>query len=145
MSPISQVILYLDISLFGFLCLFLWWWQFMVWRGKPMKNPDGSLDDWHEQKITYGIALADIFVAVPTTLTGIVLIFFGSPLGFYLTGLASFWFLWANVMTTINSLRFENPRITLYWFLTYPFCAMVGLVYIVWSIVNFQEIFQKIH
>lgn len=142
---ISWLILYLDISLFGVICLYLWWWQFWVLRGKSMKNPDGSMDDWHEQKIFYGIALADMVVAVPTALIGIVLIFLGWKLGFYLTGLASFWFLWANVMTTANSLRFEAPRITFAWFLTFPLGAMVGLLYLIWSMVYFKEIFQKIY
>ena len=29
-----------------------------------MKGPDGSLDDWHEQKTHYGIAVADIFFSL---------------------------------------------------------------------------------
>ncbi|MBM4273306.1 MAG: hypothetical protein FJ134_02435 [Deltaproteobacteria bacterium] len=123
---ISKIILYIDISLLGLMCLIVWPWQFMVFRGRPMKNPDGSMDNWHEQKVFYGMALADISVAVPAALGGIALIFFGWGLGFYLTGLASFWFLWANVMTTANSLRFENPRLTLLWFVTFPLGAIVG-------------------
>ena len=106
-----------------------------------MKNPDGTVDDWHEQKLFYGIALADVTIVIPVTLLGIVLIFMGWRIGYYLTGLASFWFLWANVMTTATSLRFEKPKISFNWFITFPFGALVALGYIVWSLIYFQEIF----
>ena len=102
-SLISQIILYIIIVLFGLLAIIVFGWQIMVLRGKSMKNPDESVDDWHEQKLCYGIALADITIAVPLTLVGIVLILIGWRIGYYLTGLASFWFLWTNVMTTATS------------------------------------------
>jgi hypothetical protein len=138
---IGKVILYTDIILFGIICLIIWTWQWKVLRGKAMPNPDGSVDDWHDQKLCYGIAVADIFVAVPVALTGIVLIFVGQPPGYYLTGLASFWSLWANVMTTVTSLRFEKPKITLEWIIVFPFGAVLGLIYIVWSFVYFDVVF----
>ena len=138
---ISKIILYIIIILFGLICIPLLRWQIMVLRGKPMRNPDGSIDDWHEQKLIYGIALADITIAVPVTLIGIVLIFVDWRIGYYLTGLASFWFLWANVVTTATSLRFEKPKITFNWFITFPFGALVGLAYIVWTLVHFDTIF----
>ena len=138
---ISQVILYIIIVLFGLLAIMVFGWQIMVLRGKSMKNPDGSVDDWHEQKLFYGIALADITIAVPLALAGIVFIFIGWRIGYYLTGLASFWFLWANIMATATSLRFEKPKITLMWLFVFPFGALVALAYIVWSLIYFQEIF----
>lgn len=137
----SQIILYIIIALFGLICIVIFPWQINVFRGKSMKNPDGSADDWHEQKLFYGIALADFTIAVPVTLIGIVLIFVGARIGYYITGLASFWFLWANVMTTATSLRFEKPKITPMWFVVYPLGAILGLAYIVWSLIYFQEIF----
>ena len=106
-----------------------------------MKNADGSVDDWHEQKLFYGIALADITIAIPVTFVGIILIFVGSRIGYYLTGLACFWFLWANVMTTATSLRFEKPKINVMWFIVFPFGALVALAYIVWTLVYFDAIF----
>ena len=138
---ISNIVLYTIIILFGLMCLILLPWQVNVLRGKSMKNPDGSVDDWHEQKVFYGIALADITIAIPVTFIGIVLIFVGWQIGYYITGLASFWFLWANVMTTATSLRFEKPKITLMWFIVYPFEAILALAYIIWSLIYFQEIF----
>jgi hypothetical protein len=48
-SLISQVVLYIIIALFGLLCILVFAWQIMVLRGKSMKNPDGTVDDWHEQ------------------------------------------------------------------------------------------------
>ncbi|MEW6388255.1 MAG: hypothetical protein AB1491_12130 [Thermodesulfobacteriota bacterium] len=141
---ISKIILYSDLSLMGIIGIIIWGWQLQVLRGRSMKNPDGSVDDWHEQKLFYGMALADLTIAVPLTLGGIVLILLDQGLGYYLTGLASFWFLWANVMTTATSLRFEKPRITFMWFLTFPFGAILGGVYLIWSIIYFDRIFQKI-
>ena len=138
---ISRIILYIIIGLFGLLAILVLGWQLKVLRGKSMKNADGSVDDWHEQKLFYGIALADITIAVPLTLVGIVLIFIGLRIGYYLTGLASFWFLWANIMTTATSLRFEKPNISVSWFIVFPFGAIVALAYIVWSLIYFQEIF----
>ncbi len=138
---IGKIVLYIIIVLFGLLAILVLGWQLKVLRGKSMKNPDGSADDWHEQKLFYGIALADITIAVPLTLTGIVLIFVGSRVGYYLTGLASFWFLWANIMTTATSLRFEKPNISFSWFMVFPFGAIVALAYIVWSLVHFDIIF----
>ena len=138
---ISRIILYIIIALFGLMVLLVLQWQIKVLRGKSMKNEDGSVDDWHDQKLCYGIALADIFIAAPVTLIGVLLIFFGQRIGYYLTGLASFWFLWANIMTTATSLRFEKPKITFSWFIVFPFGAILGLAYIIWSLIYFQEIF----
>ncbi|WP_455200656.1 hypothetical protein [Kaarinaea lacus] len=137
----GKVVLYIIISLFGLFCVMLWGWQFMVLRGKPMKNPDGSVDDWHEQKLFYGIALADIVVAVPVALLGITLIFLNWQIGYFLTGLASFWYLWANTMTTATSLRFEKPKFTISWIVTFPFQVVLALSYLVWLLLYFEEIF----
>jgi hypothetical protein len=117
-------------------------WQIKVLLGKSMKNPDGSNDDWHEQKLFYGVALADISIAIPVTFIGIVLIFFGLRIGYYLTGLGAFWFLWANTMTTATSLRFEKPRISINWFMVFPFGAIIGLAYIVWTLIHFETVFS---
>ena len=138
---ISRIILYIIIAIFGLLVIIVFGWQIMVLRGKSMKNPDGSVDNWHEQKLCYGIALADITIAVPLTLVGIVFIFIGWRIGYYLTGLASFWFLWTNIMGTATSLRFEKPRMSLNWFIVFPFGAIVGLAYIIWTLVHFNVIF----
>jgi hypothetical protein len=145
MSGLSKIILYADLILMGVMAVIVWRWQLQVLRGRALKNPDGAVDDWHEQKNFYGMALADLVVAVPVALTGIFLIFWGWGLGFYLTGLASFWFLWANVMTTANSLRFEKPRISFLWFVTFPLGAILGGIYLLWSLIYFEEIFRKFY
>ncbi len=113
----------------------------MVLKGKAMKNPDGSVDDWHEQKTHYGMAFADVFLACPATIVGIVLVFVSPRWGYYLLALVSFWFVWANIMTTATSLRFEKPRINLVWFITFPFGSLLGLAYIVWTLVHFDNIY----
>lgn len=140
LSLVSKLILYLDVGLMGVIALLLFRWQMTVLQGRAMKNPDGSVDDWHEQKILYGIAIADLLLAVPLTMAGVVLIYLGWGIGFYIMGLASFWFLWVNTATTLTSLRFQKPRVTFSWFLVFPFGAILGLVYIVWSLVHIELI-----
>ena len=141
LSLVSQITFYVLLALMGLLALIVWWAQVGVFRGKPFKNPDGTVDDWQEQKIFYGISFADIFLACPVVLAGIVLVFVSSPWGYYLLTMTSFWFLWTNTMTTATSLRFEKPKITLQWFIVFPFGALVGLAYIVWTVVHFDAIF----
>ncbi len=141
LSTSSQITLYVLLTLMGLLSLIILGWQIQVLRGKAMKNPDGTADDWHEQKIFYGIAVADIFLACPVTIIGIVLVFVSPVLGFYLLAWTSFWFLWANTMTTATSLRFEKPKITLNWLIVFPFGALVGLAYFVWTLVHFEAIY----
>ena len=106
-----------------------------------MTAPDGSSDDWHEQKTHYGIAVADLFLACPAGLIGIVLVFVSPRWGFYLLALVSFWFLWANIMGTATSLRFENPKLTLSWWIVFPTGSIVGLLYILWTVVHFETIY----
>ena len=127
LSLSSQIGLYVLLALIGLLALIVWGWQIVVLRGKSMKNADGSTDDWHEQKIFYGMA--------------VVLVFVSPRWGYYLLAWISFWFVWANIMTTATSLRFEKPRITLNWFIQFPFGSIVGLAYIVWTIVHFDIIY----
>ena len=137
----STIILYVDIGLMGLIAIVLLGWQVMVLRGRSMKNADGSVDNWHEQKLLYGIATADIVLGVPVTLAGILLIVLDVSVGFYVMGMVSFWFLWINTATTVTSLRFERPRLTLNWFIVFPLGAILGLVYIVWSFIYFEEAF----
>ena len=141
MSSLSSVTLYVLLALMGLLSLIVWGWQIQVLRGKSMKNADGTVDDWHEQKILYGMAVADIFLACPLCVIGIVLVFLAPRWGFYLLSWVSFWFLWANTMTTATSLRFEKPKITLNWLIVFPFGALVGLAYFVWTVVHFETIY----
>jgi len=141
LSLFSQLSLYVLLALIGLLVLIVWGWQIMVLRGKAMKNADGTTDDWHEQKIFYGIAFADIFVACPASIAAIVLVFVSPRWGFMLLAWTSCWFVWANVMTTATSLRFEKPKFTLMWFISFPFGALVGLATIAWMVVHFETIF----
>jgi len=141
LSLVSKIILYLDVGCMGVIALLLLRWQVTVLQGRPMGNPDGSVDDWHEQKILYGIALADLLLAIPLTLAGVVLVYLGWRIGFAVMGMASFWFLWVNAATTLTSLRFQKPRFTLSWFFIFPFGAILGLVYILWSLAHFKEVF----
>ena len=142
LSTFSQISLYVLLVLMGLLSLIILGWQIQVLRGKSMKNADGTADDWHEQKMFYGIAVADIFLACPISIIGIVLVFISPRLGFYLLAWVSFWFVWANTMTTATSLRFEKPKITLNWLIVFPFGAVVGLAYFIWTLANFETIYM---
>ena len=137
----SQITLYVLLALIGLLALIVWGWQIQVLRGKEMKNADGTVDSWHEQKILFGMAIADIFLACPVSIIGIVLVFFNFRWGVYLLTWVSFWFVWANIVTTATSLRFEKPKITLEWIIVFPFGTLVGLAYFVWTLLNFEVIF----
>ena len=83
LSQLSQISLYILLTLIGLLTLFIWDWQIMILKGKAIENPDGSSDDWHEQKTHYGIALADAFLTCPVSIAGIILVFIGSRWGYY--------------------------------------------------------------
>lgn len=141
LSLLSHASLYLLLACIGVFAGLIWNWQVKVLKGNVMNNPDGSSDDWHEQKTHYGIAFADVFLACPLSMAGIVLVFLHPQWGYYLLALVSFWSVWSNMMTTATSLRFENPTITVQWFLTFPFGALVGLAYIVWTMVHFDAIY----
>ena len=142
LSLVSKIVLYADIGVMGLLGILLFFWQINVLRGKAMKNPDGSVDDFREQKVLYGMALMDLVLAVPVTLLGVVLIFAGQPVGLFVTAMTAFWFVWINGAFTVTSFRFQKPKMTLMWFIVYPFGAIVGLVYLVWFFVHLEEILR---
>jgi hypothetical protein len=137
----SQISLYLLLALMGLFSLLVFGWQIMILRGKSMQNPDGTSDDYHEQKTHYGIAFADVFLACPASFVAIVLVFISPHWGFYLLTMVSFWFVWANLMTTATSLRFENPKLTLSWLIVFPTGIFVGLATILWIVIHFDTIY----
>lgn len=142
LSLLSQISLYVLLGTMGIVCLIIWSWQIRVLKGKTMKNPDNSCDNWHEQKTHFGIAFADIFLACPANIAGIVLVFLIPRWGFSLLAFVSFWWMWANIMTTSTSLRFEKPKITFNWLVAFPFGILIGLAMIVWMIAHFEIIYS---
>jgi len=142
LSLMSQAIFYLILILMSLYMVPLCYWQVSVLRGKAMNNTDGTVDDWHQQKTHYGIAFADIFVACPVNILGIALLILAPRWGYYLLALLSFWWVWANVMTTATSLRFEKPNITLSWIVAFPAGAIIGLTYILWTMIHFETIYK---
>ena len=137
----SQITLYIILAAIALFTILVLVAQIGIVRGKPFENPDSTKDDWREQKIFYGIAWADIVLACPTSIAALILIFAAPRWGFYTMGAVSFWFLWANVMTTVTSLRFEKPKISLQWFIVFPLGAVIGLAYVAWMIVHFDAIY----
>ena len=147
MSLLSAVPLISTVVLFSLLALTALFTSLVLWaqvgciRGKPFKNPDGTKDDWREQKIFYGIAWADILVACPLSYLTLILVFVSPRIGFFLLGMVGLWFLWSNIMTTVTSLRFEKPKITLHWIIVFPLGAVIGFATIFWILVHFSRIF----
>jgi len=137
----SRITLYALLSTIAVFTLLVLWAQVGCIRGKSFENPDGTKDDWHEQKIFYGIAWADILVACPVSFAALIMVFAAPRYGFYTMGLVSFWFVWANVMTTVTSLRFEKPRITLPWIAVFPLGTVIGLAFISWTLAHFDTIY----
>ena len=90
LSTLSLVSLYLLLVIIGLYSLIVLVWQIRVLKGTAMKNADGSVDSWHEQKNFYGIALADILLACPLNLLAIVLVLMSSIWGYYLLAMVSF-------------------------------------------------------
>ncbi|MBU1695083.1 MAG: hypothetical protein KKC51_14130 [Verrucomicrobia bacterium] len=141
LSLLTRWSLYGLLVFMGMLGLLLWVVQFRTMRGGVFNNPDGSQDDWHQQKSHYGIAFADVFVACPANTAGVALAFAGSRWGFYLLALVSFWWVWANVMTTATSLKFYKPKMTFLWIIGYPFGIVVGLAYLALTFVYFDALY----
>lgn len=142
LSLVSQLSFYVLLALMGLLALIVWVWQLRVLQGKAMKNVDGTVDDWHEQKMIYGMAFADVVLACPVTLLGIVFSFVSPRWGIYLLAWVSMWFVWANLMTTATSLRFEKPKLSLMWFIVFPFGTLVGLAFFVWTLIHLNQIYS---
>jgi len=137
----SQISLYVLLALMGLFSLLVFGWQIMILRGKAMQNPDGTSDDYHEQKTLYGIAFADVFLACPASFVAIALVFISPRWGFYLLAMVAFWFVWANLMGTATSLKFENPKLTLNWLIVFPTGIILGLATILWTVVHFNTIY----
>jgi hypothetical protein len=138
---VSELTLYVLLLLFGLFTLILGWFQFNVFRGRAMNNPDGTVDDWHEQKILFGMAIGDLVIICPITILSIILILVENEWGFFILSLVSFWYVWVNLAFTLTSLRFENPRITAEWIVAFPFGSILGFAYLVWILINFSVIF----
>jgi hypothetical protein len=80
-------------------------------------------------------------VAIPITLAALIMIFTAPRWGFYTMGLVSFWFMWTNVMTSVTSLRFAKPRITLRWIIVFPLGSVIGLAFVIWMLAHFDTIY----
>jgi len=137
----SQVTLYVLLAMLGLYFILLWVWQIKVLKGGTMPNPDGTVDDYKQHKLLYGIAAADVFLACPLAIAGIVLALLSSKWGFFILSLESFFFVWFNTAATITSLRFQNPKLSPDWFITFPSGAILGLAYLIWTVIHFDVIF----
>ena len=141
LHPVSQISLYALLTLMGLFSLLVFGWQILILKGKAMQNPDGTTDSFHEQKTHYGIAFADVFLACPTCFMAIALVFINPHWGFYLLTMVAFWFVWANLMTTATSLRFENPQLSLNWWIAFPTGIIIRLATILWTVIHFDTIY----
>ncbi|UCH74584.1 MAG: hypothetical protein JSU82_01645 [Rhodospirillales bacterium] len=143
LSIASQLTLYGLLALIGLFALLLLVWQIRVLRGEAMPNPDGSIDDWRQQKILFGLAFADVLLVCPATLAAIALAFLAPRWGHLLLAMIGFWLVYINFATTATSLRFETPKITLSWLLVFPAGAVLGLAYLAWAAAHFDAVFAR--
>jgi uncharacterized membrane protein len=141
LSGHSRAVLYTLVAIMGLLTVIVTWAQVGCIRGRPFRNPDGTADDWREQKVFYGIAWADLTVACPLSFAGIAMLVIDPGVGLLMLTGVGVWMAWANVMTTVTSLRFEKPRITAEWLLVFPFGGLVGLAYVIWILIHFDNVY----
>ena len=141
LSDLSRVFLFVLLTIISLYTVIVLVAQIGCLTGRPFANPDGTKDDWREQRLFYGIAWADSLIACPLSFLSVVLVFLDPQRGFFLLGMVSFWFIWANVMTTATSLRFEAPKITLRWMVVFPLGALIGLGALAWILFHFDLIF----
>jgi uncharacterized membrane protein YgcG len=108
----------------------------------PM-NPDGSVDDWHAQPLHYGIALADLILILPVTILAYTFYFCQQfALAHYVFSLIASWLVYCNLFTTATSLKFQSPvAMDWDWFISYPFGAVLGALYLTWVLTHFEAIF----
>ena len=139
----SRLAGYALIAVIGLYTVLLGWWQAMVLSGRPMQNPDGSTDDWRVHKTHFGMAVADLLLTCPVSIGGIALVFLAPRWGYFVLSLIAFWFVWANLMTTSMSLRFERPRITLSWLFVFPSGILVGGAYLFWMVIHFDVVLAQ--
>ena len=52
-----------------------------------------------------------------------------------------FWFVYANILTTATSLKFEKPRFTFMWFIVYPMGILVGVAVLAWAGVHSRPVY----
>lgn len=146
----KQAVIPLAARVFGnaVICIFVVYmlllasWQSQVLRGRAMRNPDGSSDNWRVQKTHYGLAFADLYFAFPACMTASVCLLIAPRWGYFGFGLLAFWFTWASLMTTATSLRFEKSRITLEWLVVFPFGIVLGAAYLIWLIAYFDTLLE---
>lgn len=141
LSLAAQISLYALLALVGLFVLLLLVWQIRVLRGDAMANPDGSVDDWRQQQILFGLAFADILLVCPAAIAAIALTFLAPRWGHLLLAMVGFWLVYINIATTATSLRFQRPRITLNWLLVFPAGAVLGLACLAWTALHFDVVF----
>lgn len=141
LSPAAQFTLYALLALLGLFALLLLTWQIRVLRGDAMANPDGSVDDWRQQRILFGLAVADIFLVCPAAIAAIALVILAPRWGHLLFAMVGFWLVYINLATTATSLRFQRPRITLIWLLVFPGGAVLGFACFAWTALHFEAVF----
>ncbi len=120
------------ILLFAAYIIVLGYWQVMVVLGNPMANPDGTVDTIAEP-LTFGFVLADLAVAIPIGILGIIGMLLQKKWGLILSAMFSFFLFYMNVAGTAASLWGGGTDvITLEWLLIYPSGCVVGLAFWIW-------------
>ena len=143
LSLTSQVILYGSLAFYLVYAGLILYWQPKIARGEKVLRPDGSYDDIGTQPELWGLALANIFLVFPVIIIGIIFILLNHRMGYYLMALVSFWALHVHLANTATSLKIHKPKMSLSWFFVSPLYGIIGLVYVIWSMLYFDVIYRS--
>jgi hypothetical protein len=142
LSLVSKVIVGVCIVANIFLVLRILYLQTKVVRGQKVSKPDGSCDDPEREPDFFAHAIADIIVICPAVLASVVLVCLGHRMGYYLLAIVSFSSVHIYLAQTATSVKFYKPTFNLAWLFVFPLNAVVGLIYVVWSVINFDMVFS---
>ena len=124
--------LFVVFLLFAVHIIALGYWQIMVLLGNPMANPDGTVDTIAEP-LTFGFALADLAIAIPVAILGIVGMLLHKKWGLILSAMFTLFLFYMNFAGTAASLWGSGfDVITLEWLLLYPAGCVVAIAFWIW-------------
>ncbi|MCP4231284.1 MAG: hypothetical protein GY771_14200 [bacterium] len=118
--------------LFAVYIVALGYWQIMVLLGNPMANPDGTVDTI-ANPLTFGFALADLALAIPVAILGIVGMLLQKKWGLFLSAMFTFLMFYMHFAVTASSLWGGGfDVITLEWLLLFPSGCVIAVIFWIW-------------
>lgn len=141
LSVVSQSILYFCIAFYGLFIPLELFVQIKMLKGQKVPKPDGSFDQIETYPEFFAYAIGNLFLLLPVMIASIILVLLSHRMGFYLMALVSFWMVFNYFCRTAVSFKVYTPKPSLKWIFVFPWYAIIGLIYIVWSVVHFGIIY----